>query len=844
MDEVGNDLYEQQLFTVFKSCLTEEKDELEKKDLFSICDKLHLDGLAEELKLCICTSPDKQTISFQEFRDGLLSLLKKFQQGSITDNSQCIVQPYYDSSSRNVDDKKSLQVSSTIDSASKIYLEEIETNIITAENRLTHLWEKIKVYLKDDVDSRAIQFVSSCIGIPELPNQITESIFEKLDKNCDGLISFDEFVIMFKKRKSIEGSQQHIKSHSNIINLDVNTLDLYAPRGSNCARANESCTDDEEKVVSIPDVTTALPSSEDLGTLPDTSLVEVTNIICDELKSLNKSLNNDTIQSHIVLLRRMLTLYRDEQHSSSILMENAKVEKEKMRVGMLEANERANLLAQEIDEYQAQLERTREHLQKQNQQRYAEITKELSDQLNIEREMDAVALKSKDDQLQMLQKENHDMRNKFVNVTQDNQMLESENRTLLDQIDKLRQSNQELLARMKMLDAEYDEIQSIEAKQQEQVDFFVDRIKQLQSEVTLLRDENDELGTELESFKCHGNDTTRHDRASSSLAHDLQLNENQGESRVITNRSFEMDVITCSDAADARVPFTFEFLTDEQGQLDVSSSSICPTTDYVDGSLGNTVARALENILSTNTTCTLDVCLLRGAVSRLIVDLQSNVPLHRSAQDSGKSIASEFEMECEERAHESLRDLVVSKASKLASSKRVPISNSTEEDACNFTDQNVKGTTQSKTSLRDYPPRKEEHSVEQYKTGKEISSNIVKLENNPKVVATSAELQEIEAKHVAEKKQLNERCSELERSLDLLKAEYEECEDYWAAKLEEERQLFEQEQKISDDKLVELINKITEYEELISPLDKSKTDYESGRLSPIDEKFNLEQQVK
>ena len=75
----------------------------------------------------------------------------------------------------------------------------------------------------------------------------------------------------------------------------------------------------------------------------------------------------------------------------------------------------------------------------------------------------------------------------------------------------------------------------------------------------------------------------------------------------------------------------------------------------------------------------------------------------------------------------------------------------------------------------------------------------------------------------------------------MLKIEYEECEDYWTAKLEEERQLFEQEQKISDEKFSELIAKMAEYEELISPIDKVKN---GGRLSPIEEKFNLEQQVR
>lgn len=71
----------------------------------------------------------------------------------------------------------------------------------------------------------------------------------------------------------------------------------------------------------------------------------------------------------------------------------------------------------------------------------------------------------------------------------------------------------------------------------------------------------------------------------------------------------------------------------------------------------------------------------------------------------------------------------------------------------------------------------------------------------------------------------------------MLRSEYEQCEDYWASKLDEERQLFEQEQKISDEKFAELIEKMAEYEDQFNTTDRS-----DGRLSPIEEKSSLESQ--
>lgn len=820
MAERSNDLYEQQLFAVFESCLTKGEDELDENDLFSICTKLHLDELIEELKLCICKHrSDKQTISFQEFRNGLLLLLRKFQ-GLINDK-QHIVQSYHNLNIRDLDIEKG-QALPLVTSALRVHLRDMKANVTVAENRSLRLWERVKVYLKGNMNPTTMHFISSCLEIPELPKQITESIFESLDHNCDGLISFDEFVIIFEKRKSVKNLREDTAlSHNSILNYDVNTLDFNTRVSYEINPIQTNGDSDKSKKENVTGVSNATAPSRDLDAL-DTSLAEIANIICDELKSLNESLDDSTIQTHIRLLREMMIVHQDEQRNLTAIIDNMKVEREKMRIDMLEANERANLLAQEIDEYHIQLEKTKKDLQRQNEQRYAEITKELSDQLNIEREMDAAALKSKDDQLQALQKENHDMRNKIVDILQENQVLEAENKMLLSQIEKLRQSNNDLLTQIRVLDAEHDEIQSMEAKQQEQVNFFVDRIKQLQSEVTLLRDQNDELGAELENLKCYGKDTRY--EIPSPLAYDLQLDENQDEN------SCPMAQVD-RQIHNERVSYGFSMSINSEGQSDISNSDMM---EYK--MLRDTIVKDLENVLSTSAKCLPEKCTLRDGISRLITGLRSNFTLRCPARDFGKSIASELEMECEERANESLRDLVVSKILK-PSAKRTTMSNSTE-NLDNFTGQDVKNLTQNKTSsLRDYPPRKEEHFMDQCKTSKDRNSspNVTEIENVSKFATTNVELLEIE------KKQLTERCQELERSLDLLKAEYEECEDYWAAKLEEERQLFEQEQKISDDKLAELINKITEYEELISPSDKSKS---NGRLSPIEEKFNLEQQVR
>ncbi|EAA12778.5 AGAP007888-PA [Anopheles gambiae str. PEST] len=88
-------------------------------------------------------------------------------------------------------------------------------------------------------------------------------------------------------------------------------------------------------------------------------------------------------------------------------------------------------------------------------------------------------------------------------------------------------------------------------------------------------------------------------------------------------------------------------------------------------------------------------------------------------------------------------------------------------------------------------------------------------------------------------KKLKARCEELESSLEQMRKEYEDCEDYWQTKVNDERLLYEEEQRMSDEKFTELLKKVAEYEEQFAGNSKMEKD---GRLSPIDEKDGLEQQ--
>ncbi|XP_015186870.1 PREDICTED: ninein [Polistes dominula] len=809
MDEHNNGHYEQQLLAVFESCLMKGQTELKEEDLSSLCNKLQLDDHGDELKECIkkCI-PGKCSISFQDFRGGLLLLLAKTQE-LLTQDSD-------------------IQQSHMNDCNTK-------TGLILDKNRLKDLWHKVNVCFKENADTSDKYFMSNHRETSALPEQIAQRIFEKLDQNSDGLISLDEFLDIFKNQTILQ--EELILpckdiSEKCLTNSKEDKSDYDTLQHRDSGFIQHSIVTDMWKMAGISDAASLL---SDLGyNTSSINLNDLVTTLCDELKSLNDSIINTDIQPHISLLKGVLILYKEELRNLNILIENITGERDKLRVDLIEANERANSLAQEIDDHHFRQEEIKQNLLKQIEHKHSEIIKDLSNQLSLERESNATTLKVKELQLQTQQQENYQNKNKLLTALQDNQILESENENLRNQIDKLKESNTELLMRIKMLAAEHDEVEDIDAKKEEQVLHLIDRMKQLQSEIVSLRDHNDELTIQLDISRSLEDETNlRAIKNEVDTAVTSEMNTN------IETTSQQEEIISCSNNINNKIEV-------DRVEIDTTNNKEQIICD-------------LKNMLIKCENCSCENCDYKEAISSIICG-QSNFNSFSLNDDIdfSKSLASELETECEERTSESLRDFVVSKSNKTTtSSTKRAMHNSNDSmiypTDTNFTHADIKLLQNKITSLRDYPPRKEEYSITDHIKNlkdKDITSNYSVPCNDPDKKnnmtlsnsdnsLTNLVYQEQENWWQMEKKQLTERCLELEKSLDLLKAEYEECEEYWAAKLEEERQLFEQEQKISDEKFSELIAKMAEYEELISPVDKVKN---GGRLSPIEEKYNLEQQ--
>lgn len=129
-----------------------------------------------------------------------------------------------------------------------------------------------------------------------------------------------------------------------------------------------------------------------------------------------------------------------------------------------------------------------------------------------------------------------------------------------------------------------------------------------------------------------------------------------------------------------------------------------------------------------------------------------------------------------------------------------------------------------------------QHHVMTQTDGMSDAATIEQL--NAMVTTLEQKLSDNQAAYDKEKNNLKAQCSELETGLQLLREEYDKCEDYWQDKLTEARDMYEEDKRDIDEKFQDLLVKIKEYEELL--LSSSSN---NDRLPPIEERASLERQV-
>ncbi|KAL5280441.1 NINL family protein [Megaselia abdita] len=214
------------------------------------------------------------------------------------------------------------------------------------------------------------------------------------------------------------------------------------------------------------------------------------------IKKLSRMLD-DSIQSpeidytENVLLKAALALRRGQVSCLFHTVRHLEAENKKLYSDKSEANRRAALLAQEVDERHAHLESTAKEEIKCLEQRHAEAIKEIRAQFTNDREITRLESQIKSYQLELSK-----LKDEIVQLTADNTNLENEQVNFQKQITDLLETNIKL--NTEIVDRETMPVST--GNETEEVLELFSKIGVLQTDNANLRDKNDELMSEIDTL--------------------------------------------------------------------------------------------------------------------------------------------------------------------------------------------------------------------------------------------------------------------------------------------------------------------------------------------------------
>ncbi|XP_058826455.1 ninein isoform X2 [Topomyia yanbarensis] len=620
-----------------------------------------------------------------------------------------------------------------------------------------------------------LEVVCERVGLQKLPAKLAaQEVFSKLSLQSIEGISFEEFIALLQSDTDIlpigDGGMDGVGGSTNkVITENKCAVATRLFDESDTFKAQELDRDSVEETVGfsvqMPDWTAEIGSLssaiivdmwesagivdarnllQDLGFYDEE--IQVTNLITaleDEQQRLGDS--NETY----VIVKASLALHKAEVGALRQAFVQLVEENKKLYADNKEVNQRALLIAQEVDERHNSLEAATRNKIRMLEQRHNETIKELSSQLAHEREQLSSVSTGMEKRIRALETEEAKQKAEIGRLTAENKSLQVEQdnltKELTDMLDKNIKLNNHMAELVENNRNDFDD--GIGGKDDPEVLELSNKISLLRLENKDLKDKNDELSAEIESLNF---ELTKFKLKRSSV-----------------NRTSTLEM----------------------------SPVVLDTTGCVEENASAARKRQGDSPSKAR---------LSDESPRLGKFRKCSNDLENESDSSGDWMALQSELGIQD-------DSAI--ASCGISQDYSNINESTSND---------KEIRKLKAKIAELEKRLEERSA----------STSEQIESGSQGAPADQDL--------TEHGKLKARCDELEASLEQMSKEYEACEDYWQNKVNEERQLFEEEQRISDDKFNELLKKMAEYEEQFAGQGSSKV--EDGRLSPIEEKDILEQQ--
>lgn len=199
------------------------------------------------------------------------------------------------------------------------------------------------------------------------------------------------------------------------------------------------------------------------------------------------------------LLLAALTLRQAEVRWMRSSMEQMSCERDKLRNDLAEANYRASVLAQEIDDHHSKMEKVSQNQFKLLEQKHAETLRDLTMRFTQEREQLALQNNRLDQKVLSLQQSESKLVSEVSFLRHENETLEKESRNLTEKISECEEAKFQMSKELEEIESLQQRLSELQANQdQDRIELLCEQISKLRAENSGLRDRNDELTVELE----------------------------------------------------------------------------------------------------------------------------------------------------------------------------------------------------------------------------------------------------------------------------------------------------------------------------------------------------------
>ncbi|XP_073528617.1 ninein-like protein isoform X1 [Phyllobates terribilis] len=376
-----------------------------------------------------------------------------------------------------------------------------------SENQVRDIWEELGVGHNGYLNRQQLATVCKNIGLEDLCDEELEDLFNKLDRDGDGRVSFQEFQEGLFSHAPLPAASTPLRKRHALYQIEEqshNTASQSLLSGYGGLHLFSSIDDgtgfgNPEQIMIIWEEE-GIQDSKDILMSLDFNVEEHVNLL-----DLTSALDNELIATKNRIYLAALASYKHELHHQHNQIDQITKERDKVKQDFDRAEKRNLQLADEVDDHNSAMESLNESkikdLEQEYKQRLSIIRSELetekdnflqqSEQQKKELETDLANFQVEEaylrEKLNLSIKENNRLQKEMVEVV--GKLSESEHQVL-----KLQTSIDNLLKEKKLADPHSAELFTQEEK-------FAEIIRQYEIQCRELRDRNDELQIQLEALR-------------------------------------------------------------------------------------------------------------------------------------------------------------------------------------------------------------------------------------------------------------------------------------------------------------------------------------------------------